>query len=147
MAHITAQEVATKRAALKAAFPGWKFSVRTRHHSTVDVAILAAPVDLLDPAFRPYRPNVFSTADEHAQRRADERARGTCDVNHYHFADTWTGEALDALSKILEILNEGNFDKSDIMTDYHHVGFYVSLSVGEWRKPFVCTAPAKQAAA
>ena len=27
------------------------------------------------------------------------------------------------------------------MTDYFDVGFYVSLSIGEWDKPYVVTVP------
>lgn len=32
-----------------------------------------------------------------------------------------------------------NFDKSDIMTDYFHVGWYIDVNVGKWDKPYEYT--------
>ena len=33
------------------------------------------------------------------------------------------------------------FDKSDIMTDYHHVAYYLSINVGRsYKQPYVVTA-------
>lgn len=32
------------------------------------------------------------------------------------------------------------FDKSDIMTDYFHVDYYVRIYVGRWDKPYVLVA-------
>lgn len=37
---------------------------------------------------------------------------------------------------IKSIINKGNFDKSDLMVDYHHVGWYTHVSVGKWDKPY-----------
>jgi hypothetical protein len=34
------------------------------------------------------------------------------------------------------IVNKKNFDKSDYMTDYHHVGFYSHIQVGQYDKPY-----------
>ncbi len=32
------------------------------------------------------------------------------------------------------------FDKSDIMTDYHHIAYYCYIDVGRSRlKPYICT--------
>lgn len=35
------------------------------------------------------------------------------------------------------IVNKKNFDHSDSMTDYFHVGFYTRIEVGKWDKPYV----------
>jgi hypothetical protein len=42
--------------------------------------------------------------------------------------------------KISDALNLDNFDKSDSMTDYFHVGHYVDINVGKWNKPFKVVA-------
>jgi hypothetical protein len=34
------------------------------------------------------------------------------------------------------IVNKKNFDLSDSMTDYFHVGFYTHIQVGQWDKPY-----------
>jgi hypothetical protein len=53
-------------------------------------------------------------------------------------------ENSELLTKMLYIINtsgeDENFDKSDSMTDYFHVGYYVHMEVGTWEKPFVKTA-------
>jgi len=39
-----------------------------------------------------------------------------------------------------QIVNKKNFNDSDLMTDYHHVGFYSRIWVGKWDKEYKCTA-------
>jgi len=34
-------------------------------------------------------------------------------------------------------MNIGNFDKSDAQTDYFHVGWYMSVNLGKWDKPYI----------
>lgn len=62
------------------------------------------------------------------------------DVNPYHYSRHFTGRTLDFLTKAFAVMNDGNFDKSDIMTDYFHVGWYVKLQFGKWDKPYVLAA-------
>jgi len=66
---------------------------------------------------------------------------GTDSINEYwykdHFADN--PEALGFLSEVIPALNVGNFDNSDIMTDYFHVGWYVDVNLGKYSKPYVYT--------
>ena len=33
-------------------------------------------------------------------------------------------------------MNAENFDKSDPMTDYFHVGYYISVNIGSYDKPY-----------
>ena len=28
------------------------------------------------------------------------------------------------------------FDKSDIMTDYHHTAYFMDINIGQWNKPY-----------
>ena len=43
------------------------------------------------------------------------------------------------LKQIWDIMNVGNYDRSDIMSDYFDVGFYVSLNIGRWDVPYILT--------
>lgn len=140
MAYITAQQVDAKRKALKAAFPGWKFSVTKHHHSRLNVAILAAPIDFLsvEAMARPMHHVNIS----HEQAVADVKACGTTAVNHYYLADNWQGDALKALQGITKICMDGNHDNSDAGSDYFDVGWYFNLKIGQYDKPFV-VIPAK----
>ncbi|MBC8427861.1 MAG: hypothetical protein H8D94_00155 [Candidatus Pelagibacter sp.] len=62
--------------------------------------------------------------------------KGYFNLNNYWYKEHFTGKALDFLSEVIPAMNNGNFDKSDIMTDYFHVGWYISVNVGRWNKPY-----------
>lgn len=115
MAYISAKSTRMIKKALKDTFPEFTFSVRNEDHTSVGVTIKSGPTD-------------FGCGD-HAQ------------VNHYHLHNY---ENSEMLTKMLHIINTSgedlNFDKSDSMTDYFHVGYYVHMEVGTWEKPFVKTA-------
>lgn len=114
------KEIAQK---LKAVVPaGWKYSLRVRNHMALVMTIRSAPVDLLKDV------------------QWDERSKDRSYTEFYpngnhqrHFSE----ENVKTLKAIWDVLNDGNWDKSDIMTDYFNVGWYVDLNIGEWNKPFV----------
>jgi hypothetical protein len=108
MAYITKEQVADIRKTLKKVLPELKLSVRKDNSSTVDVTILAGPYD-------------FGTT--YSQ------------VNHYNI-DTPSGKHIDVLEKIKNICMKGNFDHSDVMSDYFHVGWYFHLSIGAWNRSY-----------
>lgn len=101
----------------------WKHSLSVRHHSTIVLTIRSAPLDLLTIA-----------------TEGDECKREYCTLNEYHLNKHFDGELLELFQKILKALNHNNFDKSDIYTDYFHVGHYVDVKIGGWEKPFICTS-------
>jgi hypothetical protein len=61
-------------------------------------------------------------------------------VNPYHYGSHFTGKALQFLKEVLTAMNKGNWDKSDIQSDYFNVGWYVDVNIGKWNKPYVVTA-------
>ena len=129
MAYINAKEVAAIRVELKAEFPEFKFSVRKGYNgSSVDVTVISGPVDFAE---------VFN--DEYSN------SRKYAQINHYHLYNYGKYEAFFA--KVLEIIKcaparaggKAFFDKSDAMTDYFHVAYYMSINVGAWDKPYEST--------
>ncbi len=115
MPYITKQEVKLKRDKIKKLFPrkdGWKFSITRRDYYSINLIILEAPIKLLEEnqSYKVVTPGYINDCE---------------------------GIKKDTLETIYNILNEGNFDKSDIMTDYHHVGFYVTMKIGDWDKDFI----------
>lgn len=46
-------------------------------------------------------------------------------------------EATKFLTELKEAMNIGNYDNSDLMSDYHDVGFYVDINIGTYNKPYV----------
>jgi len=66
---------------------------------------------------------------------------GTDSINEYWYQDHFKDnpEALAFLSEVIPAMNNGNHDNSDIMTDYFDVGWYISVNLGRYDKPYVYT--------
>ena len=90
-----------------------KGSLGVRHHSTLVLNISAGPIDF-----------------------GQEEQNGYIQVNGYHLESHYSGKALDFLNEINDAMNVENFDKSDLQSDYFHVGWYTSINIGKWDKPY-----------
>ncbi len=126
MAYVSKDKKAAIDAAIKtvlAAHP-WariRYSLAVRNHSTVILTVRAG--------------NVFG------------RVQGCYGINPYWihrdapaFGDgsaVFTEREHKLICALVDALNTGNYDRSDIMSDYHDVGHYVDLSVGTWDKPYI----------
>ena len=112
MAYISKEHVKVVRDNLKA-FKGYKFSVTRSHYNSINVAILSAPCELRDNIAREYE-----------------------QVNQYHIDSRDNREAIEFLNSVYDIVNTGNYNNSDVQSDYFDVGFYVNISIGQYDKPF-----------
>lgn len=61
-------------------------------------------------------------------------------VGAYQIENNFTGTAKDFLVDLNRAMNNcedfSNFDHSDSMTDYFHVGWYTEINIGRWDKPY-----------
>ena len=66
---------------------------------------------------------------------------GTDQINEYWYKDHFKDNphALSFLSEVIPAMNVGNHDNSDLMTDYFDVGWYISVNIGKWDKPYIVT--------
>lgn len=90
-----------------------KGSVAVRNHSTLVVNIKQGVID--------FQTNYIS-------------------VNEYYIKDHYEGVARDFLLELKEAMMLGNFNHSDIQSDYFHVGWWIDINVGQWDKPYTLTA-------
>jgi hypothetical protein len=65
---------------------------------------------------------------------------GYIQVSQYNITERFTGTSKEFLLKLLAIMNQNNYDRSDVMTDYFDVGFYININIGRWNKPYKLTA-------
>jgi hypothetical protein len=118
MAWISKEKTAEIRAKLKAEFPEIKFSVRRETgslYAALRVVILKAPYELL--------PSDETFAD--------------MTYRHRDWQDSEQGKrGKQVLDRIRDICNEGNYNNSRPEVDYFDVGWYCSINVGSWDKPF-----------
>jgi hypothetical protein len=119
-------------AALKGVVPkDWKYSLAVDNHSTLVFTVSAGPKGPLE------RPAYVGYDGQHHE--AGMVSGAYRQINKYHLDKCFPkGPVLEAAQKIMATINEagGNYDNSDLMTDYHDVGFYVDFNVGRWNKPF-----------
>ena len=116
MAYISQEEKKSLAPAIKAVLKkyGMKGTIGIRHHSTLFVNLQSGAID-------------FGCNDRQ--------------VNEYHIQNNYTGEARAFLMELVAAMRGNNwFDKSDIMTDYFHTKHYTSINIGQWNKPYICTA-------
>lgn len=143
MAYMNQERKARIAAELRKVVPaGWKYSLAVQNHSTLVMTISEAPVDLIEEvAQRVSEPDV---ALRHNDRAAEVRQARYARLNEHHL-ERQLGASLPIFEAIKSAMNSGNHDNSDPMTDYFDVGWYITIQVGRWDKPFK-TAPAKEIA-
>jgi hypothetical protein len=109
---------------------GVKATLAVRHHSTLVLNIRQGSIDFIG--------NFNSVAGDRA--RPDhlpfQPATKSIDVNTYWYKEHFSGAALKFLNEVMPVLNDGNWDKSDVQTDYFNVGWYVDINIGQWDKPY-----------
>ena len=96
---------------------GVKGSIGVRHHSTLVVTIQSGSIDF---------------GSNHIP------------VNHHHIdtSERYSPKAKAFLTELVAAMySEDWFDRSDSQTDYFHCSYYLSVNVGKWNKPYICTAP------
>ena len=97
---------------------GMKGTLSVRNHSTVVLNLSQGPLD-------------FGADTPHWE--------GYTSVNVYWIDKHYTGRTLEFLKEVMAVLYEGNWNNSDIQTDYFDVGWYVDINVGRWEKTYVFT--------
>lgn len=144
MAYMNQERKARIAKALKLAIPAsWKYSLAVRHHSTIVLTIAAAPVDLLGQM----KARSAREAIEHNhQDYLVDATHASLNPYHWRAHSDFDAETAAIFEAVFAALNDGNHDRSDPMTDYFDVGWYVDVTLGKWNKPFAYTgAKAAQA--
>lgn len=91
---------------------GLKGSLKVEHHATLCLTLQSGSIDFGD----------------------------TTQVNTYHIDSHFEGVQKQALTELRDAMSVGNHDRSDVMTDYFDVGWYVDISIGQWNKKYIFTA-------
>jgi hypothetical protein len=122
MAYISQEQKAKLAPAIKAVLKkyGLKGSIAIKHYASLVVNIQSGGIDF------------FEGKDKESEQ-----------VNTYHIASHHSGKAKDCLLELVAAMKgSGWYNNSDIMTDYFDVAYYVNINIGQWDKPYVCTAKA-----
>jgi hypothetical protein len=111
---------------------GVKGTLAVRNHSTLCLNIKSGSIDFIGNGNE-------TCSNDHYQvsRGFTPNKSGYESVNTYHYKSHYSGKALKFLSEVIPLMNKGNYDDSDIMTDYFSVGWYVDVNIGKWDKPYL----------
>jgi len=124
-------EIATNVKAVLKKF-GIKGSLSVRHHSTLSLTLKSGKIDFIGNS------NRVCGSDHYQVARGFKPNTSNYDsINPYWFHEHYDGDAKAFLTEVMEAMNDGNWDKSDIQSDYFNVGWYVEVHIGKWNKPYV----------
>jgi hypothetical protein len=110
---------------------GIRASIAVRHHSTLCLNVKSGAIDFIGNSNRVCGGDFYQV-----QRGFKPNTTGYDQVNPYHFQNHYDGDARAFLTEVLAVMNDGNWDKSDIQSDYFNVGWYVDVNIGAWNKPY-----------
>ena len=130
MAYMQQEKKKSLAPAIKAACAkhGVKATLGVDHHSSLVLNIKEGSIDFI----KNYNETMQARGLEH-------RAEDNFGINPYHYETQFTGEALSFFKEVMPLMNVGNFDKSDIQSDYFHCGWYVEVNIGKWDRPYQYT--------
>ena len=139
MAYMSQERKQQLAPAIKAVFKkyGIKGSIGVHHHSTLVVTVKSGGIDFIENYIETGAAKPYGKPDMSAQQIEYLRKNSSLDVNPYWYKEHFTGQAKAFLSELIPAMNMGNHDRSDIQTDYFDVGWYVSIHIGRWNRPYV----------
>jgi len=112
---------------------GMKGSISINHHSSLVVTLQQGPLN-------------FEGLDARGERIFYEATDGRfySQVNTYHIDKFYSGESADFLNELVAAMkgktSRGEwYNKTDIMTDYFDIAYYVNVNVGKWDKGYIQT--------
>ena len=133
MAYFDQKRKAERAPAIKAILKkyGVKGSLAVRNHMTFVLNIKSGAIDFIGNSNK-----VCSDDFYQVSRGFTPNTSGYEQVNPYHYESHYSGKALAFLKEIFAVMNDGNFNRSDIQSDYFCVGWYVDVNIGSWDTPY-----------
>ena len=110
---------------------GVNATLAIRNHSTLVLNVKSGAIDFIGNG------NDTCSKDPYqAGRGFAPNTSGYEQVNPYHYGSHYSGKAKKFLAEALAAMNTGNHNRSDAMTDYFDVGWYVDINIGKWNQPY-----------
>jgi hypothetical protein len=118
MPYISKEETKAIRNEIKAAFPGYKFSISMSNNMALKISVLSGPIELI------------SNPTENLSRNEN--------INEYYYEEHYANEPekLEFLKKLVAIAYR-NVATVTHDVDYGAIpNYYVNLSIGSWDRPY-----------
>jgi len=133
MAYMSQEKKKSLEPAIKAILKkyGIKGRVGVKHHSTLVLNITEGGINFIENTNRVNKKRCEWNGEHFIEEK------NYIQVNHFYVDKFFDGKAADFLNEIVKAMNVGNYDNSDIQTDYFDVGFHIDINIGTWNKPYV----------
>jgi hypothetical protein len=115
---------------------GLSYTLSVHNHSTIVMTIKTAAVDLIGHIADHIATLRVFGQEPSAEYVASIRADGYRDVNVFHLDNQFPDADMGLMIALVKALDTGNWNRSDLQSDYFDVGHYVTLHIGRWNKPF-----------
>lgn len=111
---------------------GLKATLAVDNHSTLVINISKGKHDFIKNYNQTLKTRPIPT------EYSNEYTEKYMDVNTYWYMEQFSGECKQILDEIITTANNTgkNYNNSDLMSDYHDVGFYLDVNIGKWNKPY-----------
>lgn len=141
MAYVSADLVKSVRAKIKPVLAkhGLKGTISGTGKGTLSLNISSGKVDFIGSHYRHAMEKGMSLYGRYLTREEIQKEWDDCKylgINPYWYHEHFQQKEVEILRELMTILQEGNWDKSDIMSDYFNVGWYVDINIGKWNKPY-----------
>lgn len=113
---------------------GVKATLAVRNHMTLVLNIKSGKLDFIKNF------NETCATQPKYNERGFTPAKDAISVNPYWFGEHFSGKSKAFLTEVIGAMKTGNWDRSDIQTDYFDVGWYVDVNIGNWKKPYALEA-------
>jgi hypothetical protein len=108
-----------------------KATLSVDNHSSFVLNVKSSKIDFIGN---------FNTRLKESHSRRDSPAKDYLQVNPYSLSDCFSGDALAFLQQVHREMSMGNWNNSRAEIDYFDVGWYTSIKIGKYNKPFVLEA-------
>lgn len=129
MAHMSQEKKKEISAKLKPIIKKYDLSgtLSVDHHSTLVFTISRGPIDFISD---------YNKIAAERNRNDNQLVKDSMRINEFWYKEFHSGKALECLSEIIPIMNDGNHNNSDPMSDYFDIGWYIEIQIGKWNKPY-----------
>lgn len=107
---------------------GMQGSIAVRNHSSLEVNIRKGKLDIFA--------NAAKTAHAKRNGRIVNPDATHFSLVHYNQLELFSDDVAQFLTELYHAMMVGNHDRSDSMSDYFDVGWYISINFGKWDRPY-----------
>ena len=112
-----------------------KYTMGITHHSTLRFTIAASTIDFGKILIEDEKERLERIGGSEDYMLYSSKAINWT-LNEYFLENVFSGRILLFLQDVKSCLMAGNHNNSDLMTDYFDVGWYITMKIGRWDRPY-----------